>query len=516
MEAYASTRAAASGTAGDGRATPRSRWPTVPAAAAALPVVAVRTLRRHAAFVVVLALAISVRLVVTSAYPSAFYFPDSVQYVELAKSWAPDPSRPLGYPLFLKLFLVPFGSPALPYAAAPYETIALIQHALIIGLIVAGYVFLVHFGVARWLAAVAMIPMALDGREIALERHVISETLFIVLLAGGLMILARRGRLSTAWACVGGFLVAAAATVRAVGLPIVVVVLAYLALRRVSWRAMVGFAATSGLVLLGYMAYYQHFHGAFTFGQSSGRALAARASSIADCDRLVLTTQQRAICPTDPAWQYLERPDAYGSSGAAMTRLYPSPEDDAFLGDFAKTVIRQQPGDYLRVVAIQSAWHFLPWPPVNELGQCVIKSWKLPASPNLRCQARMYTESGPVSDDELVPVAPTRLTTGLARYSDIMFTPGPLLGAGVLVAFAGLFHRRGGDRSRRGLAGALFAGTGLLLVVISVATGMYEMRYLMPGLFLIPVGAALGIQQLLGGRRPPGAEAAPHLEGRAA
>ena len=91
-----------------------------------------------------------------------------------------------------------------------------------------------------------------------------------------------------------------------------------------------------------------------------------------------------------------------------MTRLYPSTQDDAFLGDFAKTIIRQQPGDYVRVVAIQSAWHFLPWPLVNELGQCVIKSWKLPASPNLRCQARMYTESGPVSDDELVPVAPTR------------------------------------------------------------------------------------------------------------
>ena len=168
---------------------------------------------------------------------------------------------------------MPFGSPALPYAAAPYETIALIQHALIIGLIAAGYAYLVHFGVARWLAAAAMIPVALDGREIALERHVISETLFIVLLAGGLMILARRGRLSTAWACVGGFLVAAAATVRAVGLPIVVVVLAYLAFRRAGWRAIVGFAATSGLVLLGYMAYYHHFHGAFTSAKARAALL---------------------------------------------------------------------------------------------------------------------------------------------------------------------------------------------------------------------------------------------------
>ena len=77
-----------------------------------------------------------------------------------------------------------------------------------------------------------------------------------------------------------------------------------------------------------------------------------------------------------------------------------------------------------------------------------------------------------------------------------MITPGPLLAAGALVAFAGLFHRRGGDRCRRGLAGALFAGTGLMLVVISVATGMYEMRYLMPALLLVPVGAALAIQQL--------------------
>jgi uncharacterized protein (TIGR03382 family) len=89
-----------------------------------------------------------------------------------------------------------------------------------------------------------------------------------------------------------------------------------------------------------------------------------------------------------------------------------------------------------------------------------------------------------------------------------MITPGPLLAVGVLVAFAGLFWRRRRDPSRRGLTGALFAGTGLMLVVISVATGMYEMRYLMPALFLIPVGAALGIQ------RPP--PRSPSREGSAA
>jgi len=49
-----------------------------------------------------------------------------------------------------------------------------------------------------------------------------------------------------------------------------------------------------------------------------------------------------------------------------------------------------------------------------------------------------------------------------------------------------------------------------------VATGMYEMRYLMPGLFPIPVGAALGILQFLGVRRPPGAKADPYPEGSAA
>ena len=91
MEAYVSIRAPASGTAGDGRSAPRSHWSTVPAAAAAWPPLAARALRRHAAFFVVLALAVIVRLVVTAAYPSAFYFPDSVHYVELAKGWAPYP-----------------------------------------------------------------------------------------------------------------------------------------------------------------------------------------------------------------------------------------------------------------------------------------------------------------------------------------------------------------------------------------------------------------------------------------
>jgi hypothetical protein len=254
-------------------------------------------------------------------------------------------------------------------------------------------------------------------------------------------------------------------------------------------------------LIFGYMANYHHFHGVYALSQGQGQTLAARASSFADCDRIVLSPQQRSICPADPAWRNLQRPDAYSTPGSPIMTHCPELCADTFLTDFAKTVIRQQFGDYVRVVVVQTSWHFLPSPPVDELGRCVIKSWHLPATPSVRCQARMYTDAGPVSDEALVPVAATSATTALARYSDVMMTPGPLLAAGVLAAVASVCRRRWRDGSVRGINAVLFAGVGLLLVLSSVATGMYEMRYLMPALFLIPVGAALGLEQLRRGRR---------------
>jgi hypothetical protein len=430
----------------------------------------------------------------------------------VAVTLTPDPVRLLGYSVFLRLFLLPHATAGLPMAPAPYEAIALVQHLMALGLIVAGYAFLRRWGVARWVAALAMVPVALDGRELALEHHVVSETLFLVLLSTALIVLARPGRRIIAGSIAGGLLVGAAATVRAVGLPVIAAVVAYLALRRMGWRSLAGFAVASGLVLFGYLANYHHHTGVYAFNENQGRMLAARVSSFADCDHLTVTPRQRAICPTDPAWVHLQRPDAYGGPDAPMTRVYPSKKDDAALGEFATSVIRQQFGDYVRTVAVQSAWHFLPWPPVDDLGQCVIRSWKLPATPNLRCQARMYTDGGPVPDYQLAPVAATPSTRALARYSDVMITPGPLLAIGALVAFGSIFVRRR-DTAGRGLTAALFAGVGLILVVTSVATAMYEMRYLMPGLFLIPVGAALGVEQIRRRRRSSG-EATQHIEGR--
>ena len=89
------------------------------------------------------------------------------------------------------------------------------------------------------------------------------------------------------------------------------------------------------------------------------------------------------------------------------------------------------------------------------------------------------------------------LSTALERYARVGFTPGPLLALLLLVAVGALFWRPRRPGYRLAFDGAVFGLTGLAVIMVSVATATYDMRYLMPALFLIPTGAALGVERIL-------------------
>jgi len=449
--------------------------------------VLVERLRRHLAILPVLAAAVALRVYFLHTYPYAFFFPDSRAYVATAADRTPYTVRPYGYSWLLQ-----------PFVNDPHIGVAVAQHLAGVALVPIGYAFLVHRKVRPWLAALAMVPFALDAREITLEHYVLAETAFVVATAAGLFLLAWRDRLGWVGAALGGLALSFAAITRTVGLPVLALVAAYLLVRRVGWLRLVAFALPVVAVLGGYVTWYHEYHGVYAFGQYQGRFLYARVMPIVDCDRLALTTRQRTLCMPDPPADWKQRPDQYiWSALSPSRRLYANERYDKFLGDFASTVIRQESGAYLAMVAEETSWHLRLHAPVTGQAECLTRQWLPPATPGAPCVPRYYlptfTPGGQPPQPFLVTTADTRRLEAYGRFAT---TPGPLYAIGVVVAvFAALWRPR--RRPWRDAAdGLLFAGAGFALIVISVATSLFDYRYGVPAVLLIPVGLALSITRL--------------------
>ena len=106
------------------------------------------------------------------------------------------------------------------------------------------YALLRRYGLPGWGATLAALPVLLDAYQIELEHEILPSATFgfLVMVAITLTLWWRRDR--PLWATVvAGFVLAAAATLWPVGLPVLIVFLLYLAVRRVGWRA---FGAAGG------------------------------------------------------------------------------------------------------------------------------------------------------------------------------------------------------------------------------------------------------------------------------
>ena len=141
-------------------------------------------LRRHRGFAVLLALAAGLRVVVFLAYYPALIFADSVRYLQYAQHfadgrWTVDGLRQSGYSVLIvpavllhDLWLIP-----------------LAQHLVGLATGVLVYAVLVRFGVRRWIAAAAAVPVLFDPLELVLEQYVLSDTWTVFLLVAALVVL---------------------------------------------------------------------------------------------------------------------------------------------------------------------------------------------------------------------------------------------------------------------------------------------------------------------------------------
>jgi len=306
--------------------------------------------------------------------------------------------------------------------------------------------------------------------------------------------------------------------------------LGYLAARRVGALRLVCAAAAGVTVLGSYALWFRVEHGRLALQAYSGYFLAGRVEPFADCADLALSDQQRPLCDGRPR---SERPNAdryVWNPDSPLRRLDGVPVGDRnrVAAGFAREVIRHQPGDYLRVVGGDilhyltpgrtgppgsfpvAAWQFRtefspdPWQPVMPPPDPYVSGWTWPG-PSVSDGVTIAAHGFDLA--EVRPVFDGRLATALARYQRLGFTDGPLLAAGLLLgllAGVGRLHPPGRGRpDQRGLrdAGALCSVAGLSLLIGPAATSVFDYRYLLPTLVVLPPAGAIGLTLLLERRR---------------
>ena len=298
-------------------------------------------LARHWLAAVLVAAGIAMRVISLLAYHPALLYVDSLKY--LYGAWPG--SDPVGYKVPLKLILA-FGD---------LGTVVFVQHLLGVGIAIALYVLLIRRGVNRWLSALAIAPVLLDGYQLQAEQTIMPDIVFEVMVAIGLIVLLWDPVVSWLRVVVVGLILGAAVAVHEVGLILIVPVVAYVLLQRGplftrgGWRPAllkaVAVCVAFAVPVLGYCSYSFEMNGHFrisTNGNRTGRLVMA-----ADCSTLTIPASLRVLCPS-PA-QEVNSPDWYEHNPASPQAHVPVPRGQKakMIAALDHAIIHQQP---LRVV----------------------------------------------------------------------------------------------------------------------------------------------------------------------
>jgi hypothetical protein len=470
---------------------------------------ALRLLREHGAFAVMLLAGGVLRLLAVLGFRPAMWFNDSYEYLGVALRPEAYPIRPDGYSWFLRL-LAPLHS---------FTAVVVVQHLLGLAVAVALYMLLVRLGLPGWLAAVAMLPQLLSVQQVQLEHLVMSDTLFAALLVGGVVALGwRPGRPSWWYAAGAGLALSAAALVRSVGLPLLVLAGVYLLVRRAGWRAVLAFGLVAAVPLAGYATWYHGQHGRYELTNSDGVFLYSRTMTFADCARiapppdLMPLCDQRPRAGRPPPSNYIWHPGPLDQVAGPLPRgatpedrFVPARNDPA--RRFALLAIRHQPLGYARAV-LRDVTRSFSWAPASYPGPQVIHAYQFSNRPVIQPRAMVFIRGGDALHDTTVyerGPARTRVIQPYAgpliSYQRASWLPGPVLAVLLVVGLVGVlaFPRRDRRRWQILLLWSMAAG----LLVLPPMTAQFDRRYVLPAIPFACAAAALAAQVLLAGRRAP-------------
>ena len=474
-------------------------------------------LRRHWLAGVLLAAGLVLRVLAELAYRPALFYIDTNRYLYDAQG-----NDPVGYKGLLKAVLL----------VGNFDAVAAVQHVLGLAMAVVIYVLLVRRGVSRWLAALAMAPVLLDGYQLQNEQTIMPGTLFQALLVAGVAILLWSPRITWRRAGAAGLVLGASATVAQVGEAVILPAALFVLVAGAGggWRRAAGRAGAligaCAVPIVVYCTVSLLVTGAFALSHTGVTSFYGRTAAAADCATLRLPAPERGLCP-DPA-QQAQGPDWLEYNAASPVRPYysdvPRPLADSELSDFNHRVLTQQPErllgaygrDVLKLFAVTRA---------TSPGDTPISRWQFQktypyfTSHATRKFARTATERfGGGAPAVWRPVAAFLRSYQLGGG----YTPGPLLAlltaAGLAGSVAAFRRRRPGRAGREPSAGRpqalaclLFFGVGAFVTLVS---DLFEFswRYQLPVLVTVVPAGALGLSVIIGavrGRRGASAPAAP-------
>lgn len=462
----------------------------------------VALLRSHAPLVGLVAVGLLLRAAVALAYrPALLLYGDSYDYLRRAYTMRPWPFHPLGYSAFLRLLMW----------TEDLRSVVVVQHLLGVALGVGTYVLLLRLGVRRWLATLAAGPVLLDAYQAGVEQFVLAETLFEVLLLGGLALLLGR-RLSPGRAAASGVLLAAATLTRSVAGAVVAMLLVLVAVRRVGWKPTLAFATAALLPLVSYAAWFDSIYHSFRLTTYDGRFLYGKVAPIARCDRLELPASLRGLCPPeDVGARQVSRYYTWNGSSPFYTFSPPAGRArDEVAQEWALRVIAAQPADYGGRVG-SDLLHYLSPTRSTRPGDWPVQTWEFVSEVS---PARWRAAIAPVQPLAAIRSArapiPPRLAHPPAKvlraYQRVGYLPGPVAALCVVLALLGAARGRRQEGLPRRWGCVVLAASGVLLLAGSAGTVPLDYRYLLPAIVLLAPAGALGTELLLARRRTGGRE----------
>jgi hypothetical protein len=314
--------------------------------------------RDHRLFTILVLLALVPRVLAALAFRPALLTADSFLYLQGAVTGRLGVIRPSGYSFLLFFFK------HLPH---PLLLVTTLQHLMGIAIAVIVYALLRYWGLPGWGASLAALPTLFDAREIALESYILPDTVFCLAVLVTVALLLTR-RTPGLWQCAAaGLLMAYASILRGNGIPLVVIVAAFMLIRRVGWRALGAAAVTFVLPVAGYVLAFHAQTGTYNLTTSDGLFLWSRTTSFANCAIIKPPPDLRPLCPNREKSVPVQ-PTASWSISRLLSE--PTPADYLWAGDawwrtdahpginpannklgerFAIDAITAQPLDYLRV-----------------------------------------------------------------------------------------------------------------------------------------------------------------------
>ncbi len=458
------------------------------------------SVRAHWVFALLLGAGAALRIATSLAYHPALLRADSVGYLRNSQGLAPSDFHPIGYPALLRLLPV----------EASLAFVTALQHVLVLAAAAVLYALLWRLGVSGWLAALASAPVLLDAYQLNIEQFVLSEALFQLLLVSVCAALLWRRPPRLPVVALAGLLLAAATLTRAVALVVFLpAALAVLAASvplppRARLIRLAVLAAAFAVPVAGYAAWFQSEHGEFGLTSYGGRILYGRVVEFGGCEGLAVPAHERPLCVDEPAGS---RPTANELMWYRAHSPFPGLEPPSGKtanevgGDFARRVIRARPLSYARVVASDLLQGFAPTKTTN-YDDLPLDRWTFPTRYLVPRDDHSWAgaRASGLPEDYAEEQADSMLASGLRTYQRFGYVPGTVLGLCLLAALgAALGLGRSKESGLRAPALA-FAAIGTTLLVAVAVTTIFNWRYQLPQLVLLPPAGALGLAALFGFR----------------